>query len=189
MPFHYYKLYKPYGYLSQFTPDHPGQKTLKDLYDFPTDVYSVGRLDKDSEGLLLLSNDKRFKTRMLDPELGHRRTYLLQVEGDPKPEDLIPIIEGMTIKINKRLYRTKPAQFKIRDNKPAVPERDPPVRFRKTVPDTWIELTLIEGKNRQVRRMMAQVGFPVLRLIRVRMDKYELGEMSPGEVNEFKVER
>jgi 23S rRNA pseudouridine2457 synthase len=185
MAFHYYKLYKPFGFLSQFTPDHPGQKTLSDLGAFPKDVYPVGRLDKDSEGLLILTNDNHFKSQLLDPASGHERTYLIQVEGSPGLIDLEPLNRGIEIRIKKKVHHCKPVKFKIHENAPSVPDRIPSVRFRKTVPDTWIQLTLTEGKNRQVRRMMAKLGFPVLRLIRIRMGSYSLGDLNPGEIQKM----
>lgn len=155
--------HKPYGVLSQFTPDQPGQRTLAD-FGFPRDVFPIGRLDLDSEGLLLLGNERRAVSRLLDPAHGHPRTYQAQVEGIPTVAALSRLAAGG---IDLKGHRTLPCKARIADPQPDFPPRDPPVRFRKSVPDTWIELTLTEGKNRQVRRMTAAVGHPTLRLVRV----------------------
>ncbi len=183
--FLYYLLNKPYGVLSQFTREAPEHRTLGDLYDFPPDVYPVGRLDRDSEGLLILTNDGGLNRRLLDPAFGHRRTYLVQVEGMPEEAALRRLREGLPIRIRKKNYRTRPAQVRLLPAPPPVSERTPPVRFRKTVPDRWLELTLTEGKNRQVRRMCAAAGYPVLRLIRTRIEKVRLPGPEPGAVKEI----
>ena len=185
---HYYLLYKPYGYLSQFTREAPEHRVLGDLYPFPKDIYPVGRLDQDSEGLLLLTDDKKLNHLLLDPAHAHRRTYLALVEGIPTPEALEQLSRGITIKAGKRSYKTRPARARLLPQAPPLPERDPPVRFRKTVPDTWIELELTEGKNRQVRRMCAAVGFPVLRLVRIRIEGLALDGLAPGQVRELRRE-
>ncbi len=152
--------YKPYGVISQFTPEQPGQRTLAE-FGFPKNVYPIGRLDLDSEGLLLLSDEKELVDRLLNPKHEHERTYHIQVEGIVTPEALLKLQKGVVI----QGYKTKPCKArKIED--PEYPERNPPIRFRKTIPTSWIEIKLIEGKNRQVRRMTAAVGFPTLRLIR-----------------------
>jgi len=187
--YRYFLLYKPYGVLSQFTREHPSHRVLGDLYDFPKTVYPVGRLDKDSEGLLLLTDDKQLNHRLLDPRRGHKRVYWAQVEGVPEEEALKQLRSGMTIRVNKKDYRTRPAEARLLSPPPALPERDPPIRFRKNVPDSWLELTLTEGKNRQVRRMCAAAGFPVLRLVRVRIESLELGGLQPGEVREVELGR
>lgn len=178
--------YKPYGMLTRFTPDTQGQTTLADLSPrLPDAVYPLGRLDKDSEGLLLLSDDPALNHRLLDPRFRHRRTYWAQVEGIPTPEALEALQKGVPIKTEKGPYRTLPAEAGILAPPPAVPERNPPIRYRASIPDTWIEITLTEGKNRQVRRMCAAVGYPVLRLIRVRIQELELGALAPGRVREM----
>lgn len=159
---------------------------LGDLYDFPKDVYPVGRLDKDSEGLLILTNDARLNARLLTPGKGHTRTYLVQVEGIPGEKALEKLRTGVDIRINKRTYRTRPGKATLLSHPPGLPERDPPIRFRKSVPDSWIELTLTEGKNRQVRRMCAAVGFPVLRLVRTRIEDLALEDLQPGKVQGYK---
>lgn len=178
----YFLLYKPYGYLSQFTKETPGHKTLGDLYPFPKEVYPVGRLDMDSEGLLLLTDDKRLNKKLLDPSFQHERTYWVQVEGIPDQEALEALRKGVAIRINGKNYQTLPAIVQMLEETPPLPDRDPPIRFRKNSPTSWIELTLIEGKNRQVRRMCAKVGFPVLRLVRCRIGDLRIEGMKPGEV-------
>lgn len=155
--------HKPYGVLCQFTEDQPGQRTLAE-FGFPKGVYPVGRLDLDSEGLLLLSDEPGFNNRLLDPKAAHQRTYRVQVEGVPDRAVLSKLAKGGLV---IQGHRTLPCIARLPDPQPKVPPRDPPVRFRKSIPTTWIELTLTEGKNRQVRRMTAAVGFPTLRLMRV----------------------
>jgi 23S rRNA pseudouridine2457 synthase len=161
---------------------------LGDLYDFPGDVYPVGRLDKDSEGLLIITNDKALTHRLLDPKFEHPRTYWVQVEGIPDREALSQLRKGVSIRIKKQTHRTRPARVELFTSPPALPERDPPVRFRKTVPDSWLSIQLTEGKNRQVRRMCAAVGFPVLRLVRTSIQKISLEKIKlpPGSVKEMK---
>lgn len=154
--------HKPYGILCQFTPDQEGQRTLAE-FGFPAGVYPVGRLDLDSEGLLLLSDEAGFNNRLLDPKTAHPRTYLAQVEGLPTPEAVARLARGG---IDIQGHKTRPCQARVPEPQPDLPPRDPPVRFRQSIPTTWLELQLIEGKNRQVRRMTAAVGFPTLRLIR-----------------------
>ena len=173
--------HKPYGILSQFTPE-PGSKwgTLA-AFRLPKDVYPLGRLDADSEGLLLLSDEKGLNTRLLDPDHGHPRTYWAQVENIPSAEALQKLAQGVSI----QGYRTKPGQAQLLSPQPIVPPRDPPIRERKSVPDRWIELTLTEGKNRQVRRMTAAAGHPTLRLMRMRIGKLELGDLAPGQWREL----
>ncbi len=178
----YYILNKPYGVLSQFTREHPDHRVLGDLYDFPGDVYPVGRLDKDSEGLLIITNDKALTHRLLDPKFEHPRTYWVQVEGIPDREALSQLRKGVAIRIKKQTHRTRPARVELFTSPPPLPERDPPVRFRKTVPDSWLSIQLTEGKNRQVRRMCAAVGFPVLRLVRTQIQQLNLSGLAPGQV-------
>ena len=154
--------HKPYGVLCQFTQDQPGQRTLAD-FGFPPGVYPVGRLDLDSEGLLLLTDEAGFNNRLLDPKTAHPRTYWAQVEGIPEDDAVRRLIRGG---LEIQGYRTRPCGAKLLDPSPEVPPRDPPVRFRMAIPTSWLELRLTEGKNRQVRRMTAAVGHPTLRLIR-----------------------
>ncbi len=182
--FKYYKIYKPFGVLSQFTEDIPGQSTLAGLFDFPKDVYPIGRLDKDSEGLLLLTNNKKINHRLMDPKWGHHRTYWVQVDGAIKEEDLTPFREGFDVRINKKTHRTQPAKTKIIDH-PIIEPRVPPIRVRKNIPTSWIELTLTEGKNRQVRKMCATIGYPTLRLIRYSIENINISSLSIGDVVEI----
>lgn len=181
----YFLLFKPYGYLCQFTGE-PGDLLLGDLYDFPKNVYSVGRLDKDSEGLLMLTNDNEFKARMIDPEHQTPKTYWVQVEGEITSE-AIEILESGSIYISHKGKAHQVAKAKCsRMDPPNVKERVPPIRFRKSIPTSWIALTITEGKNRQVRKMTAAVGFPTLRLIRYSVESYTLKGLQPGDTVEFK---
>jgi 23S rRNA pseudouridine2457 synthase len=182
MPYKYFIINKPYGVLSQFT-DEEGRKTLKDIYSFPKDVYPVGRLDKDSEGLLLLTNDKSLTDYLLNPKQRHEKEYFVQVEGIPTKEDLKKLAAGVIIEGKKTL----PAKAKIIDD-PNFPERVPPIRERKNIPTSWISLTITEGRNRQVRKMTAAVGHPTLKLIRVRIKNVFLGNMQSGEVSILTIE-
>lgn len=181
----YFVINKPYGTLSQFTREMPQHRVLGDLYDFPSDVYPVGRLDRDSEGLLILTNDKSLNQRLLDPTQGHRRSYWVQVEGIPTPAALDQLRSGVSIRVSKKDYRTQPARAHLLDAPPPLPDRDPPVRYRKTVPDRWLVLELTEGKNRQVRRMCAAVGFPVLRLVRYAIESLTLDDLAGETVRSF----
>ncbi len=185
----YFVIYKPYNMLSQFTPEGEHQ-TLKDLdFTFPKDVYPVGRLDADSEGLLLLTNDTAINKLLLNPKNQHPRKYLVQVEGAIDAEAIKMLESGLEINNNGKPYMTQPAKARIIDIEPLIPPRVPPVRFRKTVPTSWIELTLIEGKNRQVRKMTAKAGFPTLRLLRIAIGNIKLDNMQPGEVKEIDKEK
>jgi 23S rRNA pseudouridine2457 synthase len=177
----YYLIYKPFGMLSQFSKEGDAP-TLADLdFTFEKDVYPVGRLDADSEGLLLLTNDNRLKTHLLDPKNKHWRTYYVQVEGTVTEEACLSLANGVTIAISGKKYVTKRARATPIEA-PELPERNPPIRVRKNIPDSWLSLSLTEGKNRQVRRMTAAVGFPTLRLVRAAIGSLWLGEMKPGEV-------
>ena len=173
-------IHKPFGVLSQFTPEADGQRTLAE-FDLPKKVYPIGRLDRDSEGLLLLTDEKRKVDQLLNPHHKIAKRYYAQVEGDPTPEQLKKLRKGVTIRINKRDHKTAPAEAKLLVDIPVFEARIPPIRVRKTVPDAWIELVITEGKNRQVRRMCAAVGLPVLRLIRRQIDAHKLGELKQGE--------
>jgi 23S rRNA pseudouridine2457 synthase len=168
--------HKPYGVLCQFTPDQPGQRTLAE-FGFPAGVYPVGRLDLDSEGLLLLTDESGFNHRLLNPKAAHPRTYQAQVEGIPTPEALQRLERGG---IEIQGHRTLPCRARIPEPAPDFPPRDPPVRYRAAIPTTWLELTLTEGKNRQVRRMTAAVGFPTLRLVRVSIGGFSGGNIARG---------
>lgn len=173
--FQYIAFYKPYGVLSQFTPE-AGHPAL-DGFGFPPDVYAAGRLDHDSEGLLLLTDDGRFVKKLLDPAFAHPRSYLAQVDGQITPQAVEKLQKGVVIKG----YRTKPCRAEIQSVPPELPDRDPPVRFRKNIPTSWVRLTLTEGKNRQVRHMTAAVGFPTLRLVRVSIGRLKLDGLRAGE--------
>ena len=176
-------LHKPYGVLSQFTPE-PGSRwrTLAD-FGLPANVYALGRLDGDSEGLLLLSDEAGLNSRLLDPAAGHRREYWVQVERIPTEAALAQLRRGIEIDD----YTTRPCSVRRIEPAPLVPPRAPPVRVRKTVPDCWLALELTEGKNRQVRRMTAGIGHPTLRLLRVRIGQFVLGELAPGRWRELTV--
>ncbi len=181
----YFITYKPFGVLTQFSGEGP---TLATLGEFPKEVYPVGRLDKDSEGLLLLTDDKSLNHQLLNPRFAHQRTYYVQVEGIPTPEALAQLQAGVTIQVDGKAYLTKPAVAKLLEDAPILPDRDPPIRYRASIPDRWLALTLIEGKNRQVRKMTAAVGFPTLRLVRYSMEKITLDGMGVGEVRELSQE-
>jgi len=184
---HYYIVYKPFQVLSQFSPQE-SKATLKDFFPVPTDVYPVGRLDFDSEGLLILTNDRRLNHRLLDPAFAHEREYWVQVEGTISPAALHQLETGVTISVDNQPYTTRPAKASLINPDPPVPERHPPIRFRAQIPTTWISLTLTEGRNRQVRKMTAQTGFPTLRLIRYRIQKLSIEGMQPGEMREIRKE-
>lgn len=179
----YYVIYKPYNILSQFT-DEGNKKGLNSILSLPKDCYPVGRLDSDSEGLLLITNDKSVNNRLLDPHSKHKRTYYVQVDGDITEEAIKQLRSGVTIKVDGRNYTTLPAEAE-KIEEPELPPRNPPVRFRKSIPTSWIKLSLTEGKNRQVRHMTAAVGFPTLRLVRAQIGKLNIGPMLPGDVIEM----
>jgi 23S rRNA pseudouridine2457 synthase len=170
---------KPFNVLSQFTDagnEGAARQTLSDFIDVPG-VYAAGRLDRDSEGLLVLTDDGRLQARIANPRHKMAKTYWVQVEGDPPEAALQALREGVELKDGK----TRPAQVRRIDEPPGLWPRNPPVRFRKTVPDCWLELTIREGRNRQVRRMTAAVGHPTLRLIRCRVGPWSLDGLQPGE--------
>jgi len=169
-------LHKPYGVLSQFTPE-PGSRwrTLAGC-KLPPKVYALGRLDADSEGLLLFSDEPGLNSHLLDPAAAHRREYWVQVEGVPTDAALTQLENG--VKIGD--YTTQPCTARRLAPAPAIAPRDPPIRVRKTVPDSWLTLTLTEGKNRQVRHMTAAIGHPTLRLLRQRIGQFSLGALAPG---------
>lgn len=175
----YFIIHKPYKILSQFSDegDNPGLGTL---FDLPKDVYPVGRLDLDSEGLLILTNDKRLNSKLLDPKHAHTRTYWVEVEGQVTHEKLGLLASGVTINLKGNAYKTKPANVVLIS--PKIDERDPPVNHKKHPVRSWLQVALQEGKNRQIRRMTAKVGHPTLRLVRVAIEDLALGEIKPGEV-------
>jgi 23S rRNA pseudouridine2457 synthase len=172
--------HKPYGVLSQFTPDGSSNRTLAG-FNFPKNVYAIGRLDADSEGLLLFTDEPGLNTRLLHPRNAHEREYWAQVERIPTAEALAKLGGGMVI----QGHDTLPCRAWLLDPQPTIPPRDPPIRYRKSVPDCWIGLELIEGKNRQVRRMTAAIGHPTLRLVRVRIGQFKLGALLAGTWQEL----
>jgi len=176
---HYFVINKPYGVLSQFT-DLQGRKTLKSLFNFPKDVYPVGRLDMDSEGLLIITNDKFLTDYLLNPKNKHEKEYYVQVEGIPTLESLNKLSQGIVIEGRKTL----PAKVKL-INDPDFEPRIPPIRERKTIPTSWLSITITEGRNRQVRKMTAAVGHPTLRLVRVRIKNITLDNMKLGVVRKL----
>lgn len=167
---------KPYGVLSQFTSDGSPNRTLAE-FGLPPKVYPIGRLDADSEGLLLLSDEADLNQLLLNPRNAHEREYWAQIERVPTAHGLRQLGSGLHIQGR----RTRPCRAWLLDPQPTIPERTPPIRFRKSVPTCWIGLELIEGKNRQVRRMTAAIGHPTLRLIRVRIGNLRLGELPAGK--------
>ena len=182
--YHYFAIFKPFGMLSQFTSEG-AHKTLADLnFKFPIDVYPVGRLDADSEGIILLTNDKRVNSKLLEPANKHQRKYIVQLEGEVTNEALSLLEKGVKLNDKGTIYETLPAKATIVEP-PELPERNPPVRFRKSIPTSWIELTIHEGKNRQIRKMTAAIGFPTLRLVRVSIEDLKLDKMENGIVQEI----
>lgn len=175
----YLAFYKPFDVLCQFTPEPGSDKGTLAQFGFPRDVYAIGRLDADSEGLLLLSDDPRLNSRLLDPKNEHPRTYLAQVENVPSG----PAIEKLEAGVDIKGHWTLPAKVSLVKDEPLIPERAKPIRFRKNIPTAWLKVTITEGKNRQVRRMTAAVGHPTLRLVRVAIGNLELSslQLQPGE--------
>jgi 23S rRNA pseudouridine2457 synthase len=181
----YLLFYKPYGVLCQFTDNSDNPRlTLKDYIPIP-EIYPVGRLDRDSEGLLLLTDNGQLQNRLANPQFAHPRTYYVQVERIPDESALNRLRDGVTIKN----YRTRKAKVRLLSPEPNLPPRLPPIRDRKSIPTCWLEMILTEGKNRQVRRMTAAVGFPTLRLVRVSIGsdghKLDLAGLNPGEWREL----
>ncbi len=175
----YLAFFKPFDVLCQFTPEPGSDKGTLAEFGFPPGVYPVGRLDADSEGLLLLSDDTRMNSRLLDPKNEHSRTYLAQVENIPAPSSIEKLESGVDIKG----HWTLPAKVSLVNEEPQLPERGKPIRFRKNIPTAWLQVTITEGKNRQVRRMTAAVGHPTLRLVRVAIGALKLQSLGlkPGE--------
>lgn len=180
MKYKYFLFNKPCEVLCQFT-DKEGRKTLKDFFVFDDDIYHVGRLDYDSEGLLLLTNDKKLTDLLLNPKYLHEREYFALVEGIPNKQELSKLNNGILIEGKKTL----PATARFLNDSPVPFERSKAIRKRKNIPTSWISLIIKEGRNRQVRKMTAAIGFPTLRLVRNRIASIELGSLLPGEVREL----
>jgi 23S rRNA pseudouridine2457 synthase len=174
-------IYKPFNVLSQFTSQE-GKQTLKDFFDVPPDVYPVGRLDYDSEGLLILTNDKSINHKLLNPTNEHIREYWVQVDGAITADAIDQLQKGVSIAVDGKKYHTKKCSAALFKTVPVVPERNPPIRFRANIPAPWIKMQLTEGKNRQVRKMTAAVGFPTLRLIRRSIEKCSIEGLQPGDI-------
>ncbi len=185
MSFQYIVFNKPFKVLSQFSSDGDKETLANYLKGISKDIYPVGRLDYDSEGLLLLTNDKNLNHELTDPKFAHKRTYWVQVDGDITQDAIKELEEGVVIKHNGKEHFTLPAKAEKMETAPDVWERNPPIRYRANIPTSWIQLTITEGKNRQVRKMTAAVGFPTLRLIRYGVDKLNLEGIAPGEYLAF----
>ena len=183
----YYILYKPFEILSQFS-DEGKKHGLGSILQVEKDVYPVGRLDSDSEGLLLITNDKSLNHRILNPKYNHERTYFVQVEGAATNEQVNKLNSPMILNLKGKKHWAQGQQARIIDE-PTLPERTPPIRFRKNVPTTWLEVKLKEGKNRQVRRMTASVGLPALRLVRWSIEGLTIEKMESGEIKSIELEQ
>lgn len=179
--FQYILFYKPFQVLSQFSKEGD-KKTLADYFPgLEKNIYPVGRLDYDSEGLLFLTNDTSLNQKLLHPKNGHQKTYWVQVEGAAQEPDLSDLKKGVLISVNGKSHRTLPAIAHVMPEPDPLPERNPPIRFRKNIPTTWLSITIGEGKNRQVRKMTAAIGFPTLRLIRAAIGSIQIGTLKPGD--------
>lgn len=179
----YFIFNKPYRVLCQFSPVE-GKLTLSDFLSLPRDVYPVGRLDYDSEGLILLTNDGLLHHKLIDPRFEHSRTYYVQVEGIPDESAIKKLSEGIIVDRK----RTKKSNVKLLTSEPRLWERVPPIRFRKSVPTSWLEIELFEGRNRQIRKMTAAVGYPTLRLVRIKIEFLDVFGLKPGEFRELTVD-
>ncbi|MGB9663906.1 MAG: pseudouridine synthase [Ignavibacteria bacterium] len=177
---YYFIFNKPYRVLCQFSPAE-GKLTLSDFLSLPKDVYPVGRLDYDSEGLIILTNDGLLHHKLIDPRFAHSRTYWVQVEGLPGQTAIEKLSKGIVIE-NKK---TRKANVRLLNEEPKIWERIPPIRFRKSIPTSWLEIELFEGRNRQIRKMTAAVGYPTLRLVRIKIEFIEVFDLKPGEFREL----
>lgn len=178
--FKYYIINKPFKVLSQFTSEE-GKTCLKDIFTVPKDVYSIGRLDFDSEGLLILTNDNYLKTQLANPKYNAQKIYYVQVENVPTKEDLKKLENGIILNINGKEYKTQKCKINLLSESKysKIEERNPPIRFRKSIPTTWLEIHLNEGKNRQIRKMTATIGCPTLRIVR-----FAIGEINLKMIEE-----
>jgi 23S rRNA pseudouridine2457 synthase len=177
----YYVVHKPFNVLSQFTTQED-KKTLKDFFDVPSNVYPIGRLDYDSEGLLILTDDTYINNYLLTPLHSHEREYWVQVEGIVTQRAIDELQNGVDININGKTHHTKKCVVTSMLPTLVIAKRNPPIRFRKNIPDSWLKIILTEGKNRQVRKMTAKTGLPTLRLIRYRIEKITIESLQPGEM-------
>ncbi|QNL21111.1 pseudouridine synthase [Hyphobacterium sp. CCMP332] len=173
----YFIFNKPFRVLCQFSPEGD-KKTLKD-FNFPKNIYPLGRLDYDSEGLLILSDDKKLNHLLLNPQFNHKKTYLAQLEGDLSEEEIQNFKNGLKLNIKGKEFKSRPAEIIRMDI--SLPERVPPIRFRKNIPSQWYKISISEGKNRQLRKMCAAVNHPVLRLIRIAIEDIALNDLAAGE--------
>ncbi len=183
--FYYYIIYKPYQVLSQFTSEG-GKLSLKDFFKVDKDIYPVGRLDYDSEGLLLLTNDSSLNKKILHPTQHVAKTYFVQIEGVATDEKINQLQNGVSITVDGQLHKTKKCIVKNITEPTWMPSRNPPIRFRKNSPTSWLSITITEGKNRQVRKMTAAVGLPTLRLVRYSIEKITIEKIAPGTMKEVK---
>lgn len=179
----YFIIHKPFKVLSQFSNEGDNIGLGEVYKDLPKDVYPVGRLDLDSEGLLILTNDKALNNKLLNPNHGHKRIYWVEVDGRPDKKAIQLLEEGVEINVSGKKHRTKPAKVKIVT--PDIPERNPPVNYQKHPERTWLQISLTEGKNRQVRRMTAKVGHPTLRLLRVAIEDMRLEPLQSGDITQI----
>jgi len=184
--YQYYKLYKPFNVLSQFTPVIPGQVCLNDIIDVAKDIYPVGRLDKDSEGLLILSNDPELNNWLLNPNSNKSKIYWVQLEGEISEEAIAELLIGIEIRVKGNDHFVKAKKLDKIPTEPHLPERNPPIRYRANIPTSWCAIEISEGKNRQVRRMFAKVNFPVLRLVRAQIEGITIDGMSAGDIEALK---
>ena len=180
----YYTFYKPFEVLSQFTQEVKGHRTLQDYLSFDKDVYPIGRLDKDSEGLLLFTNERSLTEAILSPDKDHKKTYWVQVEGTATEELCAQLCTTHSIRTKKKTHKVRALECELLEEAP-LPPRKPPIRERKHIPTSWISITLTEGKHRQVRKMCAHFGFPVLRLCRWSIEDVTLKNLKPGEHREL----
>lgn len=181
--FDYYVIYKPFRVLSQFSAVE-NKSTLADLFKFPNDIYPVGRLDYDSEGLLILTNDNFLKNKILDPLNNHQKTYFVQIEGIPNQTHLDQLKSGVEINVKGKIIKVDAKSVKI-ITEPNLPDRNPPIRYRIKVPTSWLSVTITEGKNHQIRKMTAKIGFPTLRLVRYSIENLSINDIKLNEKNSF----